>query len=93
MHRLPCIVPGCRRSNRPEYPEDTLGICSKHWQAIPLVRRKVYRRLRDEQRTLRASFATGHTIDTAIRNRRLIAAIGRIWSRLERDAIERSVGI
>ena len=91
--RLPCLVPGCRRTLRAEEPDDTLGICPKHWQSIPLVRRKVYRRLRKDRRDLRATVGSGFTIATAVRARRLSAAIGRIWARLERDAVERSFGI
>ena len=93
MARLHCLVPGCKRTLHPEEPDDNAGICAKHWQAIPLSRRKVYRRLRKEQRELRAEFNREFTVSAAVQNRRLCAAIARIWRSLERQAIERSVGI
>lgn len=39
--RLPCEVPGCRRTRKPE-PGVTGWICAKHWTAIPAQRRRVY---------------------------------------------------
>jgi len=41
--RIPCIVPGCRRTAPDEgYPE---FICRKHWRGVPLRLRKRYQKL------------------------------------------------
>lgn len=43
--RIPCIVPGCRRTA----PDDgTYGkeiICGKHWRGVPLPQRRRYQKL------------------------------------------------
>lgn len=41
MTRIPCEVPGCRRTRKAE--EGVLAwICEDHWKAIPAGRRRVY---------------------------------------------------
>jgi len=47
VNRLPCLVPGCRRTTGEPCGE---WICPKHWRVIPLKRRKAYKRARDQDR-------------------------------------------
>lgn len=39
--RIPCEVPGCRRTRKAETGV-TGWICAKHWAAVPQGRRRVY---------------------------------------------------
>ena len=43
--RIPCIVPGCRRTapDNGEYAQEI--ICGKHWRLIPKHQRKRYQKL------------------------------------------------
>lgn len=41
IERLPCQVPGCRRTRKPESGV-VAWICADHWRAIPAERRRIY---------------------------------------------------
>ena len=94
--RIPCCVPFCRRrTRRPEALGDGWEwICPTHWRAIPLVRRRAYGRL---QRVWYGPDGHGMTL-AAIRahpryGSRAVhrVAVGRLWARLKRMAIERAL--
>lgn len=85
-NKVRCLVPGCRRHVALDDPDDTEGICSKHWPLLPRQRRAIYKTRRRE---LRLSLERWE-IDEA---KRLAPIVARLWRWLRRRAIERSIGI
>lgn len=79
--RLRCLVPGCRRTLKPENPEDDQGICSKHWRLTDQRLRKLYRRCRRVERI--EPGRRDHAIEVGT----------RVWGKLTIQAIERSMGL
>lgn len=77
VSRLPCVVPGCRRTtSRAEFDE---WLCGDHWREIPKQARRIYgRRVRRWRRYHRYSDGL---------------AAARIWNWLKRQAIERAMGL
>lgn len=87
--RIPCLVPHCRRTKRPQ-PEcievdgvenDAASewICERHWSLVPRPTRLLYfaarRRLREH------------------RTRRCLLLFHRLWRRCRTKAIEAAVGL
>lgn len=75
--RISCCVPFCKRTKRKEEGYSE-WICQKHWSLVPAGRRRAYRRIRRQLRQ---------------RHEHWNARADRIWSRLKKVAIERSMGL
>lgn len=103
MARIHCLVPHCRRTtdSKNGYGE---WICSKHWAAVPKASRRVYSRA---TRRIRRAVAAGEMIKftngssrlcfrkgTAwVEHIRALSAYERLWKRMKKLAVERSLGI
>lgn len=93
--RIPCVVPFCRRTARPECA-DTEIICGKHWRLASSILRRRYGRL---ARAYRRRFGSNGYWDYPPGSEQRIAAIklggmcNRLWDRIKRQAIERAGGI
>jgi hypothetical protein len=98
--RQPCVIPGCRRTFKPEGHRET--ICRNHWLMVPSSRRRVYSRVRKAWEHAasvysglaqvagdhRAKFEAAEQEFLRIDNR-----ADRLWERIKRQIIERAVGI
>jgi len=78
--RLPCLVPGCRRTLAPADPAHTEGLCAKHWPMADKRRRALLARVRRKARRLGWTPA-------------LIRLEARLWAICKAQAIERALGI
>lgn len=69
--RIPCCVPGCRRTARRTDDDDatTQIICGKHWRTIDPVLRARHKRVRERERKLRRK---------AIQARRAVRGVDRL---------------
>lgn len=85
--RLPCLVPGCRRSLRADDPDDEEGICQRHWSSLPARERRRYKARRREFFAARDAALDGAEIS------RLLVVTARLWSWLRRRAIEHELGL
>lgn len=75
--RIPCIVPGCRRTaaDNGEYAREI--ICGKHWRGVPLRHRRRYQKL---CRIVRKSWPTP-------RARKAHRLAERLWRKIKDEAI------
>jgi hypothetical protein len=83
--RVPCAVPGCPHYGLPRVNQTAIGplvdtevICREHWHALPIGRRRIYRRAR------KMFFSNPEGYHKLVQ---------WLWRRLRNDAIERAVGI
>ncbi|KFL31413.1 hypothetical protein JP75_07565 [Devosia riboflavina] len=99
--RLNCSVPGCTRT-RGDRKGDVLGpyiewICADHWKLVPRWMKAARNRARRRLRRAESILATVAMVEawTTVHEtaRRADAAQWRLWKRLKRAAIERSVGL
>lgn len=88
---IQCCVPGCRRTrgNRKKDPlaRGMTWLCADHWPLVPMWVKQVLFRARRRRDRLEAIGADPVAIDNAG------AACARMWRRVMRIAIERSIGI
>lgn len=93
--RIPCVVPGCRRTAPKEkYPPGTLIMCGKHWRGLTIAERAEFRaaqRVADEiaERLKENPFSPDIGVGEALRQSEAIAVIDRLWNL----AIERACGL
>lgn len=78
--RLPCLVPGCRRTLKPGEADHSEGICAKHWPSTSKRHRALLSKVRRKAKRI------GWTPQLS----RLEA---RLWDRLKTEAIEIGVGL
>jgi hypothetical protein len=76
--RLTCLCLGCRHTWKGDGHADQ-WICREHWMVLPKAKRQVYYRAK-------RAYKRNPTMENWRRS-------GRIWARLKRMAIERSLGI
>lgn len=97
--RLRCVVPGCRRTAPGEDVEDDACLCSKHWRAVPLEWRCIYRRRRAamfaqrEANNASARANGGVRIEDVDAEIILRHVVSRLWRCMAREAIEKAVGL
>lgn len=78
--RIPCVVPGCRRTHLPLDPTHNECICAKHYPTTDKRRRALLARVRRKAKRIGWTPAL----------RRLE---GTLWLALRAQAIERAMGI
>jgi hypothetical protein len=64
VDRIPCLIPGCRRSTGGDFGE---WICGKHWAKLPKGHRRVWARAKHRAGAMKISAAVYYRIWSRIR--------------------------